>query len=1085
MIETAIALAVVVPLAGTVFSGIAGGVAYAKFKRLWDLPRRDVDDVEVALVQAALQAVIDLHKRALTEETRRLTEDEKRVVKERIKEFKKTHDALRWEDTGYAQQKLSEWAEKAPGTGDTRGGQYGPLVAYACTDIPPALRDALRDDFAPGLRVHFHRKLRDSDVLFRVFTVEILTEFREIIEWWRNLDPQREAKLVEQVARMGEGVSLLIKKFVEFEGKVNTLDAKVDELPERIRPVVLGCLEQVQRQPAHLSTIIEQLPTILTLATDRGATTQAVKDPRDLLKSYPEPQRHWVGRLQERGGITTAWRSGAKQVYAVVGFGGQGKSALARRFTETLRRQEHANDRPLVIWWSFYLNRAADEFFDQAARPLNIPLIDDETKRRRNSEQIAQDIIERMRTGVDGRRVLLVLDGLEVLQDTTTGREGRLKDVALYGLLKGTLDDNNPDTDASGMVLITTREPLTDLTPDDYRPFTSVTLDQLSVTDGTDLLINHYGLNIDRNEAGAFVDEVAGHALTLTLTGSLLRKSGATSATVQELREFIASEEARVTDRDVTTRTHRLPGYVLRHCGEALDPEHRQVMRLLSCCVRPATRRDVEEILLQPIGETDEVERVNDKLMGRAYTDVRNGLIRHLCELHLIDGNEEVGYDMHPLIRRHFYEEETGEGKLTETQRKAVHARFFTVLPERQPKHHPRTMTEMEPLIDAVLHGCRAGLTQRALDDLYHTRIERRDTGRTTGYLSADLGASETKLQLLRAFFPDGDLNADPQVSIEGDKAYLISAVGLALMSTGRPSDAIPLFERGAEMRFLQSDWVNRSADFQNLSELHDYLGRLPAAFEVAKDALADLDKVRASHPANTPFTIFSYGLAAWAAAQRGQDPTAAKHFERAIDLHTVDWLWSLIGAWQCTWLARSGEFEPARMAGEKNAAWGAEHGSLLERTGALASQSLTERLAWAAGDSERKTLDEMERFAERAVEVGKRSGHHYYNTCALLEAGRCAAARAAYEGDRCDEHVARAKRHLTEAGSRADYAGYCIIHADIHVTRAQLARLAGDTQTMRKQCEAAIDICDDPTCDYAWAKEDALALLAGTNLET
>jgi len=55
--------------------------------------------------------------------------------------------------------------------------------------------------------VHFHRKLRDSDVLFRIFTVEILFEFREAIERWRNLDPDREVKLVEQVARMSEGMA--------------------------------------------------------------------------------------------------------------------------------------------------------------------------------------------------------------------------------------------------------------------------------------------------------------------------------------------------------------------------------------------------------------------------------------------------------------------------------------------------------------------------------------------------------------------------------------------------------------------------------------------------------------------------------------------------------------------------------------------------------------------------------------------------------------------------------------------------------------------------------------------------------------
>ncbi|MGB2987653.1 MAG: hypothetical protein WBE26_17445, partial [Phycisphaerae bacterium] len=109
--------------------------------------------------------------------------------------------------------------------------------------------------------------------------------------------------------------------------------------------------------------------------------------------------------------------------------------------------------------------------------------------------------------------------------------------------------------------------------------------------------------------------------------------------------------------------------------------------------------------------------------------------------------------------------------------------------------------------------------------------------------------------------------------------------------------------------------------------------------------------------------------------------------------------------------------------------------------------------------------------------------GHHYSYTYALLEAGRCAAARAGYEGDHHDEHVAAAKRYLAEAESRADYAGYRLIHADIHVTRAQLAKLAGDTQAMHEHCKEAIAICNDPTCDYAWAKQDAQGLIADCGL--
>lgn len=204
MLKTTAALLIVKPLAEVVFSGIVGGAAQALAKKVWHLAPKDVDDVEVALLQAALRGVIDSHKQALQEQGSRLTKDEKRVIKGRIKEFEKTHDSLRREDPAYAKHRLNEWTDKVSTKADAPGGQFGPLVVYACTVIPPAVRDALANDFAPALRVHFQRKLRDSEALFRIFTDEILSEYRGVIS--RLRDPDREPKLAEPMARMREGV---------------------------------------------------------------------------------------------------------------------------------------------------------------------------------------------------------------------------------------------------------------------------------------------------------------------------------------------------------------------------------------------------------------------------------------------------------------------------------------------------------------------------------------------------------------------------------------------------------------------------------------------------------------------------------------------------------------------------------------------------------------------------------------------------------------------------------------------------------------------------------------------------------------
>lgn len=121
-------------------------------------------------------------------------------------------------------------------------------------------------------------------------------------------------------------------------------------------------------------------------------STRAPADSRDLLKSYPEQQDKWVGRDRELGELSEAWEGCEARVFAVVGFGGQGKSALARRFTESLRRDKDDERRPVVVWWSFYLNRSADEFFDAAARHLRIPTQDTETGRKLTSERLAEPV---------------------------------------------------------------------------------------------------------------------------------------------------------------------------------------------------------------------------------------------------------------------------------------------------------------------------------------------------------------------------------------------------------------------------------------------------------------------------------------------------------------------------------------------------------------------------------------------------------------------------------------------------------------------------------------------------------------------
>ncbi len=809
--------------------------------------------------------------------------------------------------------------------------------------------------------------------------------------------------------------------------------------------------------------------------------------PGDFLQDYPEPQPKWVGRVGELAELHTAWLAGTR-LYTVVGFGGEGKTALARRFTESLRRPADVQDRPLVVWWSFYFNKAADTFFAAVLTHFGIPLT--EAGHPLAAEQRARKLVDLLRTGVKGRRLLLVLDGLETLQDDTLGREGRVTDTGLRELLRATLNDAEPDSDARGMILITTREPLSDLRRQDDPRYGELDLEELSVLDGVALLIEHYGLKIDQDDAEPFVRDVGGHALTLTLTGALHAELPGTTS-LADLRQFIAGEEAKITDPDLTTRRekyHRLPGYVLRHCAAALSEQDRQFLRLLSCCVRPATRQDVEQVFLHPLKSEADDKPFNDQLVGLDYTSLRTGVIARLVKLGVVhgrvvdeqseSGSEETGYDMHPLVRRHFYEDDP-DAALTEPRRRAVHSRFYDVLPGRQEKRYPDTMAEMRPLLDAVQHACRAGRAQAALDECHYTRIGRKDQPlRTTFYLSSDLGAVETDLELLRGFFAGEDFAGEPIVTGQGDKAYLIGAAALSLMNTGRPNLSIPMFQRSLSARLAQSFWSGASADCQNLCDSHRRLGSLTDAAEAASNALDYAGKMPDEDEFKNTYTKFIHGYAAAITALCGNDETASDHFAAAIKLERDDWLASLRGCWHCTWLARRGHFDQARSAAQKNAAICQEEGGLHSQTFTLATQALVERLAWAAGDPQRAGLEVMAGYARRAVDSGRRSGDHFYLTCGLLEAGRSAVIHARYDPADRQAHVAEATRYLNEAEQRAADVGYRLILADHHVARAELASLAGDEKAMRDHCEKAIAICDTPDCGYAWAKQDAQALL-------
>jgi serine/threonine protein kinase len=183
------------------------------------------------------------------------------------------------------------------------------------------------------------------------------------------------------------------------------------------------------------------------------------------------------GREEDIAFLDDAWANQQVNVVTIVAWGGVGKSTLVNHW---LRRMAAENYRSaqLVFGWSFYRQgtsggtSSADEFLDAALTWFGDP------DPRLGT---AWEKGERLAKLVAKRRTLLILDGLEALQNPPGTQEGRLRDSSLQALLRELAAFNK------GLCLITTRTPVADIADHDGTSALRRDLEQLSSDAGAKL----------------------------------------------------------------------------------------------------------------------------------------------------------------------------------------------------------------------------------------------------------------------------------------------------------------------------------------------------------------------------------------------------------------------------------------------------------------------------------------------------------------------------------------------------------------------------------------------------------------------
>jgi serine/threonine protein kinase/predicted ATPase len=567
------------------------------------------------------------------------------------------------------------------------------------------------------------------------------------------------------------------------------------------QPVVVLLEVLLEKDPGRRfqspAELLNAMPTI-TAATDaqRTITPQSLRKmpPTD---SRPVPRRparsglekvsvarlpitgsDVFGREEDIAFLDGAWADLHINVVTVVAWAGVGKSTLVNHWLGRMAA-EYFRSAELVFGWSFYRqgtsgrSSSADEFIDAALAWFGDP-----------DPRIgtAWEKGERLAKLIAHRRTLLVLDGLEPLQNPPGQQEGRVREPSLQALLRELAAFN------SGLCVITTRLPIPDVADHEGTSVLHRNLEQLSNDAGAKLL-RALGVKGHESELRSASDEFSGHCLALTLLGSYL--TDAYNADIGCRKEV-----SKCLAQDVRQGVHARKVMESYQIWFGEGPEI-SVLRMLGLFDRPADAKSLGALLRAPA-----IPGLTESLANLSPAEWRT-ILAKLRRAKLLAGeypHNSGSLDTHPLIREYFGE----QLRIERTDAwKECNARLY---------HHyrslalqlPDSLREAEPLFLAVICACNAGLFRDALHEIYIPRIQRGDAS----FAANILGARGALLLVLVHFFEHGRWGTLVETGVEGqsltseDQLYVLMQAALfltAIRGLGAPEARI-CYERAESL---------------------------------------------------------------------------------------------------------------------------------------------------------------------------------------------------------------------------------------------------------------------------------------------
>ena len=539
-----------------------------------------------------------------------------------------------------------------------------------------------------------------------------------------------------------------------------------------------------------------------------------------------------IGREAETKLLTDAWDQAVRgepkrpHVLTFVALGGEGKTSLVAKWAAELAHQDWPGC-DAAFAWSFYSQDtreqtavSSDAFLAEALTFFGDPAM-------AGSAQGAFDKGRHLARLVGERRALLILDGLEPLQYAPTSpTPGELKDQGLAALLKGLA------ATSLGLCVVTTRYAIPDLRA--YRQTTAPTheLPRLSTAAGVKLL-RTIGVKIgSQADFEKLVEDVDGHALTLQILGQFLVRAFGGDIRRRDRFDF-QKADAKIQGGHAF---RAMEAYV-KWMEDDSDEARREValLKLLGLFDRPATADCVAALRRAPT-----IPGLTEPLVGLAEDDWEFSLTA-LRDTKLLTVNREEGsgvlvaLDAHPLLREYF-------ARLVRQQQpeawRAAHRRLYEHLSATTKDLPQPTLEDLQPLYQAVAHGCQAGLQQEARLKVFSQRIRRvneKVSIRKLGAFGSDLGA-------IACCFEQPWSRVLPGFT-KFEQAWLLAEAAFCLRALGRLSECVEPIRAAIVAMAEQEEWKQAAIAASNLSELELTLGEVAGAVGDAEQSVSHADR--------------------------------------------------------------------------------------------------------------------------------------------------------------------------------------------------------------------------------------------------